>query len=1681
MRLPYTEEVHGDRPDPSSSCASSVLAVHNAVNLAVACLNWLHLGRPSTAPPEIRGVGLLTGCQKGAVQRLEKSLRDVVLHEAVDAAAMGRVAAKVENLEQLISELSRKAAVVAKSMTAYTKQSSRTEPLFDPGEVEYASHLTSHSAKHMTAKPIIAERISFGPAPKFDPVPYMDPLTRERYLYPLQHSLAEDEAPEEPPRARFLASKAEKTKFLHRLGESGRLRLVPVALARKRCLNGAFAVPKDLTRDRFILDARGPNLLEEGLTRWTQSMALAASLVHVSLKPYEVLLLSGTDLRDYYFNFVISEERIVRNCLAGAVDESFVRAYCGHEVFQKRRGPYRASLGSLAMGDINSVEFGQLAHLSLALSSGAVAPTELLTLRSKPSASAIAGGIVIDDLVVMEKIDREAVAAMVPGTSRGAVRLGKVEKAYETAGLEQSKPKTFKEKLRATVWGALVDGDKGVVRPVPERLIPVISLTVEVIRAGVATRHILSVISGFFVAVFQFRRRFMALLEEVFKAPAWMGDHVMFEIWPALAAELWSLVILAPLVQSNLRASFCTELAATDASDEWEAEVVTDLSEPLVEELSRHTLHKSVWTRLLHPEAAIRRARGDLSVEEELPGDETLKGNRLWQTLFRCLPFEVKWRQRIRRRRHINVHELRAIIRSENRRAQARPHSKLLTGADSQVALGAVIKGRSASSKLNGVLRQSLPMHISLDTYGLYMYVASGDNPSDDPTRSVPLRGPVEEKPAWLRAAMLGDFTSFDTFLEQCNLDPISLLGLPPLDSICPTLSPTQDFRSRKDKRREWVKSLRGRHASGTGHPAEVFAREILGKTAPSREDVCLLLGLLPSTEVLDKSGAGLDSKIFSFGVHPGHGDIVLRRATRDFPLTCQAVSAFVRRSAPDCDFNTVEMIENTHVKARRIREAEIGCLGICLSLAEGEQGELWTEDQSGSEERPVGGRSVPGRVWRLGRTVTKFYPKNWHAIESNRGQGRVLVAYRLRQSTPLLGSDRAILASLNIDAEVSSTVSSWRGPPGLDGPPADGDEDSFRSDRPASSSFMQNIFPSIRGTISLEPKPTHTSVATDRLPQHVVQSLNSFRQSQFVLPPGSKTPLEELLRQPGFLDVYSGSRGVARATAKLSQCWVLCVDLDHGADEDLLSPALQERLLFLVAHGAFRGVGGGPICSSFSRAVRPPVRSKIFPEGLPEVRGSMRTKVEQGNQHADFTATLAELGIRKGIFVWFENPHGSYLWRTARWKDLIDKLGPSSYAVIDYCQLGCAWRKRTRLFAPGPLGGQRLLCQGRRLHQQLSGHSALHCKQWTKVAEPYPAALNRILASFLAQAVVPSAQRLRLDLAACAKCGCRCIGDAKNPGPQRPASLEEVSLVTPATAKLQDRVVREFREWLGSELSAPACRSVESCAMAFVLVLRAYGNWLYQHSEPMYKYRHLLAFFQKRSMQLRPFLPTAWDLLTRWERVQPVRHRSPMPLAIFQAMMALAMLKGWIHWCVIAGLAFYGAARTGETLRARREDLLLPSDSLATLDVGCYLAILSPKTAYRGKGRVQHIAVKDLRFVAFLERVMGSAPGEVMLYRGSPAAFRRRWDSLLADLEVPPSLHLTPGSLRAGGAVHLYKSGLSIADLMWRMRLKTITSLESYLQEMAAHAVLPKLPASGRRLVTAASALYSHVLEVAG
>ena len=117
---------------------------------------------------------------------------------------------------------------------------------------------------------------------------------------------------------------------------------------------------------------------------------------------------------------------------------------------------------------------------------------------------------------------------------------------------------------------------------------------------------------------------------------------------------------------------------------------------------------------------------------------------------------------------------------------------------------------------------------------------------------------------------------------------------------------------------------------------------------------------------------------------------------------------------------------------------------------------------------------------------------------------------------------------------------------------------------------------------------------------------------------------------------------------------------------------------------------------------------------------------------------------------------------------------------------------------------------------------------------------------------------------------------------------------------------------------------------------------------------------------------------------------------------------------------------------------------------------------------------------MAFLSAALGALPADALLFGGSASAFRRRWDTALARLQVSPHLHVTPAGLRGGGACRDYEEHRDVTRLLWKMRLQHLTTLQHYLQEVLAMTSLTRLPERARFPTRILGSLFEPVMRFA-
>ena len=434
-----------------------------ALNAIVLVLDWLHLGQPSVCKAEL-GLSLgrpLNPRQWRALDLLRGSVQRWNRGAEVGPSEMGRAAAKFEGLEDLLEGAKRRADEFG------------FRELRRLGSAKLTTRLPCH------ALPVDASRLRFVERPSFDPLPYLDSPTRALYSRPLDY-LRPEPVIFPLPRAQVRTVPGGRMDLLRALDSCGRLCLWPEDELASRGRNGLFAVAKDESRDRMVLDARGPNAWEGGADRWIQSLGSLEQICHMYIAPSHDVAVYAEDLREYYHAFVISAQRQQRNVLALSLTREELRSLscCA-------KGPARhvmiPCLNTLAMGDTHAVNYGQTAHLSVVLRQGVLRLQDFVTLKGRPPRSpALTAGLLIDDMILLDPVERRNPAS----PPRGLTVMKQIREGYEASGLPRHCGKAVSGEWEAEFWGGLFDGKAGILRPNPKRVVPLGFFLVRLVRSG---------------------------------------------------------------------------------------------------------------------------------------------------------------------------------------------------------------------------------------------------------------------------------------------------------------------------------------------------------------------------------------------------------------------------------------------------------------------------------------------------------------------------------------------------------------------------------------------------------------------------------------------------------------------------------------------------------------------------------------------------------------------------------------------------------------------------------------------------------------------------------------------------------------------------------------------------------------------------------------------------------------------------------------------------------------------------------------------------------------------------------------------------------------------------------------------------------------------------------------------
>ena len=234
--------------------------------------------------------------------------------------------------------------------------------------------------------------------------------------------------------------------------------------------------------------------------------------------------------------------------------------------FEDARGFIHVALSTLAMGDNASCEFAQGSHLGLLYRHGVISPEELLCPCSPPPRGLLSVGIVIDDLVILERVVRGCLEPE-PEGRLGPVRLDMAHRAYSEAGLLANPAKGARDEAIASFWGVTLDGEECLVRPNMSRLGPLTCITARVAALGLCSRPLLESLVGCWTSIFLLRRRCLSLFGLCFEALRATAGSDIIRLSAGLVDELWTWTLIGSACVADLRAPVLDTLYATDASD----------------------------------------------------------------------------------------------------------------------------------------------------------------------------------------------------------------------------------------------------------------------------------------------------------------------------------------------------------------------------------------------------------------------------------------------------------------------------------------------------------------------------------------------------------------------------------------------------------------------------------------------------------------------------------------------------------------------------------------------------------------------------------------------------------------------------------------------------------------------------------------------------------------------------------------------------------------------------------------------------------------------------------------------------------------------------------------------------------------------------------------------------------
>ena len=409
------------------------------------------------------------------------------------------------------------------------------------------------------ALPVVASRLSLpSEVQDFNPIPFLSPLFRRIYEAPDEFLKSPDEMPE-PIRIKGTATRAEMLKVFERWDLLNRLHICRADQVNSEDRCEIFAVAKDDEKDRQILHRKKRNRRERHFAGASQDLPHGVLLCQLPLEDRFVCVSSVDDLKDFYHAYPASEARARSTPVGptfGIRDVRHLKA-CQDALKANRikhGDPVVCCFQGLGMGDHAAVDIAQESHVNVVRSFGGLDENETLNYKHPLplTRTGFYEGIMIDDHLGIQLLEKRGTLKDIlnqPGRDQEA--FAAAENAYKTVGLQAHPSKRKRRVLDVKVWGAELEGSRGIVGPSRSRLLRLAKLTSEVAKPGPIDEKIVEAVTGLWAYCAQFRRPLFSFMHSIYRQKAPAGTP-QFRLSRDARDELISLACLAPLCLNDL-------------------------------------------------------------------------------------------------------------------------------------------------------------------------------------------------------------------------------------------------------------------------------------------------------------------------------------------------------------------------------------------------------------------------------------------------------------------------------------------------------------------------------------------------------------------------------------------------------------------------------------------------------------------------------------------------------------------------------------------------------------------------------------------------------------------------------------------------------------------------------------------------------------------------------------------------------------------------------------------------------------------------------------------------------------------------------------------------------------------------------------------------------------------------